>query len=450
MKIRPPDGVKKISRRLIAHDFQAFLVGGAVRDALLGREVKDYDLATDASPADVLRLFPRVIPTGLKHGTVTILEGGGQYEVTTFRLEGEYQDRRRPESVTWTSDIVEDLGRRDFTINAMAYDFSTNELLDPFGGKADLDRKIIRAIGDAEERLREDALRILRAVRIASQLEFSIEPATYKALEANAGLLTRISSERVRDEFNKILETGEPSSGLAVLGRLGLIALLLPELEACRGVAQPALHCFDVFTHSLYSCDGAPADNREVRLAALFHDIGKPPTRSANQRDEPCFYSHEKTGALMARDILTRLRYPGRVVDKVTHLIRCHMWMYEETWTDAAVRRFVRRVGREHLHDLFLLRRADQYGMCRRPIDPLPLIEFERRIDALLAAAHALSLKDLAVNGDDLMRELRLSEGEAVGVILDFLLESVLDDPALNERERLLTLARRFREERLP
>ncbi len=450
MKIRQPEGLKKIVRRLLSRRFQVYLVGGAVRDAILGREVKDYDLATDASPAEVMGLFPRVIPTGVKHGTVTVLEGGGQYEVTTFRLEGEYRDRRRPETVTWTADIVEDLGRRDFTVNAMAYDLSTGGLVDPFGGKDDLGRKIIRAIGDAGERLREDALRILRAVRIASQLGFSIEPATYEALAANAGLLTQIASERVRDEISKILETAEPSAGLAVLGRLGILGLLLPELEACRGVGQPALHCFDVFTHSLYACDGAPADNLEVRLAALLHDVGKPPTRSVNQRGEPCFYAHEKTGARMARDILTRLRYPGRVVEKAAHLIRCHMWLYEETWTDAAVRRFVRRVGREHLRDLFALRRADQYGMCRRPVDPLPLLEFERRIDALLAASHALSLKDLAVNGDDIIRELRLTEGRTVGVILNFLLESVLDDPAMNERGRLLKLARRFREERLP
>jgi tRNA nucleotidyltransferase (CCA-adding enzyme) len=450
MRIRLPDAVKKIARHLTERRYQIFLVGGAVRDALLRRPVKDYDLATDADPEEVMRMFRRVIPTGVRHGTVTVLAGGEQFEVTTFRKEGKYVDGRRPESVAWTADIVEDLQRRDFTINAMAYNLATHELLDPFGGRADLKRKLIRAIGDPDERLGEDALRILRAVRIACQLGFAIEPLTFRSLEANAPLIAQISAERIRDELDKILETEEPSAGLETLGRLRLLKLLLPELEACRGVKQPALHCFDVFTHSLYACDGAPAGNREVRLAALFHDIGKPPCVGTNKQGDPSFYSHEQTGASLTRDILTRLRYPGRVVDTVTHLILHHMWSYDPSWTDSAVRRFVQRVGREHLADLFALRLADQFGMCRRPPDRRVLTEFEARIEEVLAASEALSLRDLAVNGDDLKRELGLEEGRTVGVILEFLLESVIDDPALNDRERLLELALRFRRERLP
>jgi tRNA nucleotidyltransferase (CCA-adding enzyme) len=450
MKMHLPDGVKDISRRLLANNHQSFLVGGAVRDFLLGKKVKDYDLATDAHPEEVMRIFRRVIPTGLKHGTVTVLSGGQPCEVTTFRVEGAYPDHRRPSTVTWAAHIDEDLKRRDFTINAIAYNLATHTLYDPFGGKSDLSRKLIRAIGDANERLREDALRILRAVRLAAQLGFSIEAMTLKAMSANAALMTRISSERIRDELNKILETAEPSAGLSTLGRLGILRLVIPELEACRGVKQPSLHCFDVFTHSLYACDGAPAEETAVRWAALLHDVGKPAARSVNPAGEPCFYSHEKISAEMAQDILTRLRCPGNVVSKVAHLIRCHMWSYDDSWKDSAVRRFVKRVGRENLPALFALRRADQYGLCRRPIDPAPLLEFERRIESVMAASSALSLRDLAVNGEDLKQSLNLQEGKSIGVILDFLLESVLDDPAMNERARLLTLARRFRDERLP
>jgi tRNA nucleotidyltransferase (CCA-adding enzyme) len=450
MHIHLPEGLKTIARDLIAHRRQCFLVGGAVRDALLKRPVKDFDLATDAAPDEVMRIFRRTVPTGIKHGTVTVLTQDGQYEVTTFRQDGTYLDHRRPESVSWTSDIDVDLSRRDFTMNAIAYNLATHALHDPFAGKSDLDRRIIRAIGDPGERLREDALRILRAVRLAAQLGFSIEVATFRAMKESASLIVNISSERIRDEFSKILGTEEPSAGLMSLGELGLLTLIVPELEACRGIAQPSLHCFDVLTHSLYACDGAPADNQTVRLAALFHDIGKPPTRALNDRGELCFYTHEEAGAAMARAILFRLRYPGAMIEAVTHLIACHMWSYDGTWKDAAVRRFVQRVGRENLSHLFALRLADQYGMCRQPADPASLNAMKERIETVLAASAVLSLKDLAVNGRDLMAELRLSEGLTIGVILNFLLESVLDDPSLNTKDRLMLLARRFREERLP
>lgn len=449
MRMHLPEGLKKISRTLTGSGRHCFLVGGAVRDHLLGKKVTDYDLATDAPPEEVMKLFRRVIPTGLKHGTVTVLEGGRQYEVTTFRTESGYSDGRRPDAVSWTADVDEDLRRRDFTINAMAYNPATHRLHDPFGGRADLAARIIRALGDPRDRLSEDALRILRAVRFSVQLAFSIEPKTHEAMTELCPLIDRISRERIRDELDKILTADEPSAGFLIMREIGLLRRILPELDDCAGVAQPGLHCFDVFLHSLYACDGAPRDNPAVRIAALLHDAGKPLCAGYSAENEIRFYGHEIQGERLAREIMTRLRYPNTLIDKVAVLVRCHMFNYDHTWTNAAVRRLIRRAGPDNMADLLALRRADQFGMCRQRTDAAYLVELERRIQGEFDSRAALSLNDLAINGKDLMRELPLPEGEQIGIVLDFLLESVLDDPALNEPGRLLALARRFVQERL-
>jgi tRNA nucleotidyltransferase (CCA-adding enzyme) len=449
MHIRLPREIKEFASRLRDAGFQCFLVGGAIRDLLLGRPVKDFDLATDALPRQVMNVFSRVIPTGIQHGTVTVLYKSLQLEVTTFRVDGKYEDFRRPKQVEYAATIFEDLKRRDFTINALAYDLLTGELLDPFHGRTDLKKKIIRAIGDPLERFKEDALRTLRACRFACAFDFTIEKNTMRGIADTAALIKKISGERVRDELIKILETRLPSRGFELLTNTGLLHFIIPELESCRDIKQPSMHCFDVYFHSLYSCDAAPADNLTVRLASLLHDVGKPLTETRNAEGDLRFFGHEKKSGELAERILKRLKFPNAVISGVRHLILHHMFSYDDSWSDAAVRRFLRRVGTGNIDDLFLLRMADQVGMCNRPVSKSALERFKERINDVLSGAAVLSLTDLCIDGNDIMRELGIGPGEQVGRILEYLLEAVLDDPAQNTRETLLTLARNFFDTRL-
>ncbi|HEQ71071.1 MAG TPA: HD domain-containing protein [Spirochaetia bacterium] len=449
MKLKLPGELLQLSRTLQRHGFQCYLVGGAVRDMLLKKTAKDFDVATNALPDQVMKFFRRVIPTGIQHGTVTVLMGPMQFEVTTFRVEGDYSDHRHPDSVTFTRTIDADLERRDFTINAIAYDMEEKRFYDPFRGGEDLKQKVIRAIGDPGARFQEDGLRMLRAARIAAQLSFCVDQQTVAAMAAHAALIDQISAERIRDEFVKTLESPRPSVGLELLRETGLLIRILPELSAGIGVVQPSLHCFDVYTHSLAACDAAPRGNLHVRLAALFHDVGKPVTRGEGPHHEPTFYGHEKEGARLTAEILTRLRFPHRLIQSVTHLVAQHMFNYDQSWTDAAVRRFIRRVGLDALDDLFSLRRADQAGMCGRPV-PLPLLtDFRERIKKIVAESQVFSARDLAVDGNDLIRELGIPPGREIGLLLEFLLEGVLDDPEMNSPDRLLEAAKRFLRERL-
>jgi putative nucleotidyltransferase with HDIG domain len=396
-----------------------------------------------------MRLFRRVIPTGVSHGTVTVLYKGAAFEITTFRIDGAYSDSRRPDSVQYTSSLIEDLRRRDFTINAMALDPCTGEIIDPHGGTEDCRLGIIRAMGNAEERFNEDGLRILRAVRFAGRLGFRIEEATFEAMQSRAGNLLSISAERVRDEIEGILASRKPSVSFEIMAQAGILGLILPELEACRGVRQRQMHSFDVFTHSILACDAAPVDDEGLRLAALLHDIGKPPCRTFAGDGEPRFYGHEKESARMTEVILLRLKFPSAVIKRVTHLVGLHMWSYDASWTDAAVRRFIMRAGRENLESLFLLRMADSFAMAGLAPDPRPLAQMRSRIEGILAREEALSLKDLKAGGEDIKKTLGLVPGPRVGIILDFLLEAVVEDPKLNEREKLLSMARNFYETRL-
>lgn len=425
------------------------MVGGAIRNLLLGKKIKDFDIATDALPQQVSQLFSRVIPTGIQHGTVTILFKTHQFEVTTFRIDGNYTDHRRPDKVDFSPSLYEDLKRRDFTINAFAYNLNTHALHDPFNGRADLKKKIIRAIGDPVRRFEEDALRTLRACRFACVLGFNIEDETFHGITQTAHLIKNISQERIRDELIKILETHTPSQGFELLRTTGLMHYILPELEACKDVEQPAMHCFDVYYHSLYSCDAAPPSNLPVRLAALFHDIGKPISITQNENSELRFYSHEIKSKQLAYRILKRLIFSNVIMENTCHLILQHMWSYDESWSDAAVRRFIRRIGPTHIDDLFALRKADQMGMCNHPVISYNLGQFRARINKLLQDSRIFSVQDLCINGHDVMQELAISQSVYVGKILDYLLECVLDDPALNTRETLLNIAKRFYEQRL-
>jgi len=430
-----PSGALHIIKTLKDKGFKCFLVGGSVRDILLDRIPEEWDLTTDAPPEIVSRSFHKVVPTGIEFGTVTVLVEDGTFEVTTFRKDEKYTDGRHPSQVKYSKNLEEDLSRRDFTVNAMAYDPTTDEFIDKFGGQKDLSAKLIRTVGQPLDRFSEDGLRSVRACRFAAQLAFEIEKQTFEAISKTLHITKKVALERVHDELVKMLSAPKPSLGLEYMRRSGLLKLFIPELELGVGVEQPAqFHKWDVYYHSLYSCDAAPADNLPVRLAALLHDIAKPLCKK-----EDTFYGHDQKGREMAEDILRRLRFSNEHIEKVGLLIANHMFNYESSWSDAAVRRFVRRVGPNNIPDLFALRSADTKAM-EREIDSAYLSELQRRIDKILAEENALHIKDLKVNGADVMKQLDIPPGPRVGKVLEGLLEKVLDDPSLNEREKLLGL----------
>jgi putative nucleotidyltransferase with HDIG domain len=448
--------VKETAAILAQAGKQAYLVGGAVRDLLRGQKAKDWDLATDALPEEVIALFHRkkelnsfVVPTGIKHGTVTVHFKGLSMEVTTFRSESGYSDWRRPDKVEFGDSIEVDLSRRDFTMNAAAYRLPSGPLVDPFDGKKDIKKRLIRSVGKPEERFSEDGLRPVRALRFASQLDFTLDEELLAAISGAIPFTAKVAPERIRDEIDKILATDRPSTSLLLMEKTCLLGLLIPELTACRGVSQDrngyGFHRFDVLDHSLLACDYAardfPGETKLCRcLAALYHDIGKPLTAQMGEDGGWTFYRHEKESAKLARAILLRFRYPNAVIDRVCHLIEEHMFSYTESWTDAAVRRFVIRAGEENLSDLFALRRADIYGMAAREPKWDTLLPLHDRIREVLARSRALSVKDLAVSGSDLM-SLGIPTGKTIGIILRELLEAVLEDPSLNTREKLMEIA---------
>jgi tRNA nucleotidyltransferase (CCA-adding enzyme) len=445
--MRIPHIVQKLSRIFIKQGFECFLVGGATRDLIMKRDLTDYDIATNATPEAVQGMFNRVIPTGIKHGTVTVLFQNDRFEVTTFRIDGVYFDRRRPGSVQFTPTIFEDLKRRDFTINGIAYDLKEQCIVDPHDGMEDLKIGIIRAIGDPVERLSEDALRNLRACRIACQLKFRIEDRTKEAIKKTRFGILEISKERIRDELVKIVLSDDSVLGFELLEEMGLLKLILPELHSGIGVQQKELHRYDVFHHSLCSCSAAPQENLVLKLAALFHDVGKAAAAFIDEDGEPRFHRHEMISAEMAEDITKRLKFPNEVIRRVTHLIRHHMFHYQDEWTDAAVRRFIARVGAENIQDLLSLRQADQIGSGFGSRSDLN--RFVIRINRVLDSEVALGIKDLKLNGNDLLKLFPIQQGPKVGIILNFLLESVLEDPQLNERKRLIALAKNFYTDRL-
>jgi putative nucleotidyltransferase with HDIG domain len=418
-----------------------YVVGGSLRDALLGRSPTDWDLATDAPPERLVRIFPGAVYEN-RFGTVAVRRGHDVFEITPFRTEHEYADFRRPHRVEFGTDLVADLARRDFTVNAMAWgraagsEADTAALVDPFGGRADLEARLLRAVGDPGARFREDALRMLRAVRLAAALDLVIEPATLAAIAGNASLVAHLSGERVGAELEKLLAAPLPSAGLRPAEATGLLAEVAPELAAQRGIPQNKVPGEDLWDHTLRTVDAAPASRPVVRLAALVHDIGKPATLADGR-----FHHHEVVGATLAETWLRRLRMPRAVIDDVVHLVRHHMFVADPDLSDGAIRRFLRRVGPRHLDALFALRRADDIGSGIEPDGPR-LVAFRSRLDAELAAEAALDRSALAIDGDDLIRELGLEPGPRLGRLIDELVERVINDPDLNERATLLLLAR--------
>ncbi len=428
-----PEDVLDVCRRLREKGKRGWIVGGCVRDLLRGGAAKDWDVCTDARPEEVVSFFRKVIPTGIQHGTVTVVRRGVHYEVTTLRGEGAYSDGRRPDKVEFVDDITADLARRDFTFNAMAIDPIDGHLIDPFGGRRDIDGRVLRAVGDAGERFFEDGLRVLRAARFSATLECSIAPETEAAMGAPRSLDTfrRVSAERVRDEWLKAMSAPRPSVAFEAMRRTGLLEITCPELTATLGIEPGASPVDDVYHRALAcldACKGPPI----LRLAALLHDVGR--ARSA--------VDHARVGAELAEAILTRLKLSNDERERVTALIRHHAIGYSSTWTDASARRWIRRVTPELAPDLHALGVAIAGTLPDGSAELRALEELRERVTALLAAGTALSTRDLKLNGRDLMSSLGLAPSRLIGETLERLLELVTDDPSLNERDALLAAAR--------
>lgn len=441
-KFPVPPLLKEISGYFKNAGFSAYLVGGAVRDFFLKKEANDWDIATDAPPQEVTRLFRRTIPTGIEHGTVTVIYKNKHIECTTFRTESEYIDGRHPAAVSYTATIEDDLARRDFTMNAIAVSLPDGRIVDPFNGRADIRAGLIQTVGNPLDRFLEDGLRPVRAVRFAAQLGFTVNVNTLAAISQALHITQKISIERFREEFTKMLACPAPLTGLYLMESTGLLKLFIPELIACRGVTQGSYHHFDVLDHSFLVCNACPAgmEHIHIRLAGLFHDIGKPAVRKEAADGSCTFYRHEAVSEKMTRSIMRRLKYSNAEIDKTAHLVAEHMFHYDYSWTDAAVRRFIVRVGKENIDDLFALRKADVFGLTGTYTEPYFLVEFTARINKILKEEGVYSLKDLAVNGKDLMA-IGIPAGKHLGLVLHDLLETVLDDPAQNTKEALLPIA---------
>lgn len=440
-KISVPKEISEICATLAEAGFEAYLVGGCVRDMLVGREPKDWDVATDARPEEIQKLFPDTVYEN-DFGTVGVKTKSEDpklevIEATTYRIEGKYTDKRHPDEVKFAKTIEEDLSRRDFTVNALAMN-PKGDVLDPFGGKADLASKTIRTVGAPAERFREDALRLMRAVRFAVELDFEIEMNTRRAIEKFSPELAVIAKERIREELVKILETPRAAKGILLLEELGLLQHVLPEVREGLGVGQNMHHIYTVFEHSVRALDYAAKEDYSlaVRMAALLHDVGKPRSK---QGDGPhsTFYQHEYIGAKMAAKALDRLRFPKEFIEQAAHLVRYHMFYYNVgEVSERGVRRFLARVGSATVPDLFKIREADRIGSGVPKATPYKNRHLLFMIEKV--KNDPISPKMLKVDGDDVMEILKIPPGRRVGWILAALLEEVLDDPAKNEREGLV------------
>jgi poly(A) polymerase/tRNA nucleotidyltransferase (CCA-adding enzyme) len=492
-----PQPVIDTLKSLTEAGFEAHIVGGCVRDLLLHREPKDWDITTDARPEEVQKLFPESFyendfgTVGVK--TIPFLTTGSPdrehdvIEVTTYRIESTYSDRRRPDAVSFAKTLEEDLSRRDFTINAIAAAIVTGNqksvtkgekpnyrlpitdntqgqeivdliISDPFEGRKDLTSKTIRAVGDAEERFNEDALRMMRAIRLFSELsskknnelrmtdtgDWKIEDATLTAVKKCSDLITHVSMERIRDEFSRIILSPHPKGGIELLEETGLLHHIIPELEEGIGCGQNLHHIYTVWEHNLRALETCPSKKLHVRLAALLHDVGKPKTKRGDGY-RSTFYNHDHVGARMTRAILTRLRYQNEIVDKATLLVDYHLFYYNVgEVTEASVRRLVRKVGLENMPDLMAVRIGDRLGSGTPKAKPYKLRHLEYMIDKV--SKDPISVKMLAIKGTDLMQELSLAPGPRIGAILDVLLAEVIEDPNLNTKESLLARSKTLME----
>jgi tRNA nucleotidyltransferase (CCA-adding enzyme) len=463
MKVKIPAAVLKILKTIEKEGHEIYIVGGAVRDMLMGKSVYDWDFTTNATPQEMLKLFKDAYYTN-EFGMVGIpneVEGERPYEITTFRTEHGYSDARRPDKVKWGKSLEEDLKRRDFTINAMALRYETAEqrtkrkvqskktmhyvvcsvyLLDPFQGQKDLDKKLIRAVGDPNERFAEDALRMLRAVRIASELNFKIEKKTRSAIKNNVSMVNKIARERVRDEILKTIASPHPYQGMKMFREVGLMEAILPELEKTFGVEQKSPgrhHIYDVGTHSMMSLKFVAERNQDpiVRLATLIHDIGKPQTYKKLKSGTITFYNHEMVSAKIANRIADRLRFSKKQKEKLYKLVRWHQFTVDEKQTDSAIRRFIKHVGKENVADMLDLRVGDRLGGGARETS-WRLEEYKKRL--IEVQKQPFTVHDLKISGNDVMKKLGIPPGPKVGEILQSLFKGVVEKKLENKKKDLL------------
>lgn len=472
-----PDYVVWIAEELQKNNFEAYLVGGCIRDILLGNKPSDYDIATNAYPEEISRIFPKSIPTGAQFGTITVLipDNFGEnfaVQVTTYRSEADYISGRWPSKVEFSRNIQEDLSRRDFTINSIALNLQRFDednvpldqiIIDLFGGIQDLEKKIIKAVGNPTDRFSEDGLRAVRACRFASQLGFEIEQETFTAIKQTNHITKMISIERFREELEKLLfKSPKPSVGLRLMYQAGILEIFIPELLEGIDVVQPQFHVDDVFEHSLKSVDLAPDD---VKLAALFHDIGKPRTKSEDQKGIH-FYGHDVVGSEITEEIMKRLKFPNQIIEETKRLVRWHMFYYpsadwresekraqvqgnDHGWSDGAIRRLINNVGGdEAIEKLMKLRIADATANPKTNFHPSEIEALSKRISEVRAKSTALKITDLDIKGEDLIENFGLTPGKLVGDILKYLLELVLDEPSHNKKFDLIKLASEYIEKR--
>ena len=466
-KLNIPKLVLKTLKTLEKKGFEVYIVGGAVRDLLMNKQTYDWDFTTNAKPEQIQKMFPESFYDN-KFGTVGItaeelveqfkltnypfkkegIKPKEVFEITTFRSEASYSDRRHPDKVFWGKTLKEDLQRRDFTINAMAIKVKSKKLkvksckiIDPFNGQKDIEKRLIRTVGKADQRFSEDALRMMRAIRIASQLSFILEEKTLKAIKRNAFLIKKISKERVRDELLKILASNYPTDGIKLLFTSGLLEHIMPELIKTKKVKQAGHHTKDVWNHSLDSLKECPSSNPIVRLATLLHDVGKP-TAYRKDKGKITFYGHEVIGARIASKIADRLKLPKKDKELLYTLVRQHMFAYDPKMTDKAIKRFIRKVGKENINKMMMLRIGDRKGGGSKATS-WRLRELQKRIGKLMY--EPLQIKDLKVNGRDVMKILNISPGPKIGKVLKKLFQEVLEDADKNNREYLLKQIKKFK-----
>lgn len=455
MVMEIPDKVAYIITTLMEHGFEAYAVGGCVRDTILGRTPGDWDITTSARPEQVKELFKRTIDTGIQHGTVTVMLDKEGFEVTTYRIDGEYEDSRHPKSVEFTTNLIEDLKRRDFTINAMAYNPKTG-IVDAFDGIGDMERRLIRCVGEAKERFDEDALRMLRAVRFAGQLGFSIHEDTKEAICEKAETLKNISAERIRVELTKLLTSQNPEV-LTTAFETGMTRVVLPEWDAMVVTKQNnPHHIYSVGGHTIEVLEAMQnlwrkqedlEDEKRYSIlcwAAFLHDCGKPQVKTTDEKGIDHFYGHDAAGGQMAREILRRLKFDNYTVDMVTRLVKWHDYRFSDK--PVAIRRAASKIGTDLMEDLFLLQRADILGQNPRTWEEKlsKLSQAEENYQKIRKAGECLSLRELQINGRDLI-EAGFAPGKELGEVLAWLLEQVLQNPEKNEKEILLSLAKEYR-----
>ena len=447
LKIKMPQGAVFIIDELNKNGFEAYIVGGCVRDSLLGNKPHDWDITTSATPYQVKDIFKKTVDTGLQHGTVTVLvdkshSGGGEYafEVTTYRVDGIYEDHRRPKEVSFSTSLTEDLKRRDFTINAMAYN-DTDGVVDIFGGRDDLENHIIRCVGKPSERFDEDALRILRAVRFAAQLGFNIDESTKTAMKNQAKYLCDISAERIREEFTKLIISDNPFM-IETAYELGLTKVFLPEFDLMMNTPQNnPNHLYSVGMHTIKVMENVPKDV-VLRYAALLHDVGKPECRTTDEKGTDHFYEHQKIGSEMAKEILRRLKFDNETIERTTRLVFYHDYGIGGDLGIKAFRRFLAKLGTENFSDFIAIREADRLAQSEYNQDKklASINNLKKMYETVVSEKQCLKIADLAIGGKELI-ELGMKPGKDMGDMLHELLEEVLDEPGLNSKEYLLNMA---------